>query len=390
MQPRVVFPIAGSRAWTGGLNYLANALRVVAAETPGRFDAVILAGTDLPEDDLARFRGVPGCEIVRDDALTQSARKSMLLRGLVTGRDRAVATLLDRLEIDVVFESAMFLGWRIGRPAIAWIPDLQHRLRPQMFSRGSRLRREVGFRAQIGAGRAVLVSSEDGRAACHRAYRASKGRTTVIHFAIPAPARIADEDARAVADRYELPADYLFMPNQFWVHKNHRLVIEALQLLREHGQDVTVMATGQQLDSYQPDHAPALLREVERLGLQSQFRAPGLVPYEDIMPLMVASSALLNPSLFEGWSTTVEEGRAAGVPMLLSDLPVHREQMGEEASYFNPHSAVSLAAALSDRRPMGEQERRAARERAAREADRRVAAFAEEFCRLMERSASGS
>ena len=361
MQPRVVFPIAGSRAWTGGLNYLANALRVVAAETPGRFDAVILAGTDLPEDDLARFRGVPGCEIVRDDALTQSARKSMLLRGLVTGRDRAVATLLDRLEIDVVFESAMFLGWRIGRPAIAWIPDLQHRLRPQMFSRGSRLRREVGFRAQIGAGRAVLVSSEDGRAACHRAYRASKGRTTVIHFAIPAPARIADEDARAVADRYELPADYLFMPNQFWVHKNHRLVIEALQLLREHGQDVTVMATGQQLDSYQPDHAPALLREVERLGLQSQFRAPGLVPYEDIMPLMVASSALLNPSLFEGWSTTVEEGRAAGVPMLLSDLPVHREQMGEEASYFNPHSAVSLAAALSDRRPMGEQERRAAR-----------------------------
>ena len=41
---------------------------------------------------------------------------------------------------------------------------------------------------------------------------------------------------------------------------------------------------------------------------------------------MCASVALLNPSHFEGWSTTVEEARALGVPMLLSDLDVHLEQ----------------------------------------------------------------
>lgn len=33
----------------------------------------------------------------------------------------------------------------------------------------------------------------------------------------------------------------------------------------------------------------------------------------------------VNPSFYEGWSTTVEEAKSIGVPLLLSDIPVHRE-----------------------------------------------------------------
>ncbi len=41
---------------------------------------------------------------------------------------------------------------------------------------------------------------------------------------------------------------------------------------------------------------------------------------------MLCSTALINPSQFEGWSTTVEEAKSLGVKMLLSDLEVHKEQ----------------------------------------------------------------
>ncbi|NIO41379.1 MAG: glycosyltransferase [Burkholderiales bacterium] len=66
----------------------------------------------------------------------------------------------------------------------------------------------------------------------------------------------------------------------------------------------------------------------------------------DLYALMRGSIAVVNPSLFEGWSTTVEEAKAIGAPLVLSDIAVHREQAGGDAVYFEPHSATQAAAAL--------------------------------------------
>ena len=79
-----------------------------------------------------------------------------------------------------------------------------------------------------------------------------------------------------------------------------------------------------------------------------------MIPYADLAALMQASVALLNPSLFEGRSTPVEEARALGVPLLLSDLAVHREQAGDDAVYFERHSAAALADALQGFQPVPE------------------------------------
>jgi glycosyltransferase involved in cell wall biosynthesis len=53
--------------------------------------------------------------------------------------------------------------------------------------------------------------------------------------------------------------------------------------------------------------------------------------------------AFINPSLFEGWSTSVEESKSMGKRILLSDIPVHREQAPELGIYFNPEDAEDLA-----------------------------------------------
>ena len=47
----------------------------------------------------------------------------------------------------------------------------------------------------------------------------------------------------------------------------------------------------------------------------------------------------------EGWSTTIEEAKALSTHMLLSDIPIHREQ-APDALFFNPHSVDSVATAL--------------------------------------------
>ena len=107
-----------------------------------------------------------------------------------------------------------------------------------------------------------------------------------------------------------------------------------------------VAASGKQVDPYKPGHFQRVLSRLAEAHLKDQFRLLGLIPYEHIAPLMVGSVAVLNPSLFEGWSTSVEEARALGVSMVLSDLPVHKEQAEGLAHFFCRTSAPSLADAL--------------------------------------------
>lgn len=381
--PRVAFTLIGGRNWTGGYNYLLNLLSVLKEEAPGQIVPVLLAGADVPDTELAPFTAIGGCEVVRHPALNENRRSRALLASIMLGRDAQISAVLASQRVDLVFEAATFLGWRLGLPAIAWISDLQHRYLPHLFSRTGWLKREIGFRAQIMSGRTVMVSSLDARVACERFYPMTTSRIHAVRFAVGAKAPMDDVAARAVADRYGLPERYFFMPNQFWAHKNHMLVVQALALLRQRGQRTTVMATGMKADPRNAKYVPSLLRAVSDGGVETDLLMPGVIPYADLLPLMQASTALLNPSLFEGWSTTVEEARAAGVPMVLSDLDVHREQAGDHATYFDRHSVESLADTLANFKPPPFAERLLLREQARVDSDRRVKEFARNFLFLV-------
>ena len=119
---------------------------------------------------------------------------------------------------------------------------------------------------------------------------------------------------------------------------------------------------------------------VEAAGVQSQFRLLGMIPYPDVRGLKRNAAALVNPSLSEGWSTTVEEAKSLGVPLVLSGIAVHREQAGDAAIYFDPSSAESAAAALVEAwRRFDQPGSRSRLLDAARSADERAAQFGADF-----------
>lgn len=343
---RIAFTLIGGKTWTGGYNYLLNLLRVITQRRPGVLHPVLFFGTDVDPQDAAPFRSIDGVEIVISPHMNGARRNASLLRSLVFGADPATRRMFHEHGIEVVFENAQFHGARLGIPAIAWIPDFQHRELPHLFSRAAWWKRELGFRAQIAAGRTIMLSSQDARNACERHYPATVGRTHVVRFAVPSERRPDAAEVRRVRESHGLPERYFYLPNQFWQHKNHLLVIDALALLKQEHPDIVVAASGKQLDPYKPGHFQRTLSRLAEAGLKDQFRLLGLIPYEHIAPLMVGSVAVLNPSLFEGWSTTVEEARALKVPMVLSDLPVHKEQAEGIARFFDRTSAPALADAL--------------------------------------------
>jgi glycosyltransferase involved in cell wall biosynthesis len=150
-------------------------------------------------------------------------------------------------------------------------------------------------------------------------------------------------EPKQVVAQYDLPSCFFYLPNQFWRHKNHQIVIDALGILAERDVDIVVAASGSTENPHDGNYFPGLMQQIERRGLQNNFRYLGMIPLAHVYALLRGCTALLNPSAFEGWSTTVEEAKSFGVPMILSDIGVHREQTTGAALYFGLNDAATLA-----------------------------------------------
>jgi len=383
---RIAFTMIGGRTWTGGYNYLLNLVRALADNVPDQAQAVLFFGTDLGEDDVAPFELIGGVEVVRNPHFNESNKSMRLMQALITGRDKFAAAEFRSRHIDVVFESAQFFGWQFPVPAVAWFPDFQHRYLRHLFSSKAYWMREIGFRSQIMSNRQIMLSSEDARSDCERFYHGARGRTHVVSFAVPADNVFDFVSARKVADQYGLPEAFFFLPNQFWKHKNHKCVIQALQIVKARGYDVVVAVSGKQLDPRDAAHFPDLQSLIRNFDLEHNFRLLGLIPHAHILALMRSCSALINPSTFEGWSTTVEEAKGLGTPMILSSLRVHKEQ-NSHAIFFDADSPEQLAEILIDFVPLSRTRRAAIEEAAYGQAADNMRLFARQFSELMQFSA---
>lgn len=362
----------------GGYYYLLNLLCVLRKFESEQITPILLVGEDEAQERLTPFQNLPGLEIRRSSALNRSRQTSVAARALLLGSDPQIRAFLREAALDVLFEAAVFYGWRPGCRVLAWFPDFQHRALPHLFRLVGWWRRELGFRLQVTAKRHVIVSSQDALALALRHYLLPE-RVSVVRFALPPPSYHDVERISETVAKYGLPKRYFFMPNQFWLHKNHLLVIEALARLAKHGDVPTVLASGQQVDPRDHVHLDRVREAVHRHGLDPYFLMPGLLPKEDMAPLLLGATALLNPSLYEGWSTPVEEAKSAGVPMILSDLDVHREQAEGQAVFFARHDPGALADVLlyfTDQDPEVRQRRR---ELAGTQAELRIAQFAHAF-----------
>jgi glycosyltransferase involved in cell wall biosynthesis len=192
-------------------------------------------------------------------------------------------------------------------------------------------------------GRTVMLSSESALRDCKAYYPAIAGRASVVRFASRPPAELLTANPGEVTRQYNLPGRFFYLPNQFWRHKNHMVVVEALSILKARGANIVIAASGSREDPREPDYFDTVLKQVGERDLSNNFRYLGLIPLPHVYALLRVCTALINPSRFEGWSTPVEEAKSFGVPMILSDLDVHREQTAGLAMYFGTDDPTALA-----------------------------------------------
>ena len=317
-----------SPTWTGGAHYLKNlfvALRSLEADIQP--EIVLLVSRHKPASayrHLIDFADEVLYAPIRYSMGRFLARRAGRFAGSLD-KGFSIGAFLRKRRVELVFSMDSF-GPQFSVPLLGWIPDFQHLHLPEMFPPEEVEARNHNILRIAHSARRVILSSH----AAFGDFRdfapqfATKG--ALLPFVAQVPPGTFDTDPGWVCDMYNLPRRYIYLPNQFWKHKNHRLVIEALRLLKHEYPEIVVVCTGNTADPRNPDHFASLKAAIARHGLRDNIIILGLIPYSHVFPLMRQSLAVLQPSLFEGWSTTVEEAKSVGKPMLLSDIPVHREQ----------------------------------------------------------------
>lgn len=348
---RFAIPPIGGKGWFGGWMYMRNLVRALSEYGDPDIETLLFLGPERADDPYVRdLPTLPRTRVVIDPAFAEDRVRGGIARTLATGRNAPILKAFARERVDVAFAPAIYLGWRSEIPVIAWFPDFQHRRMPHMFARAAWWKRDLGFRAQVASSAAIVLSSQDAEHDCLAAYPAAQGRTRVARFAVPIDSWPDADTAWARLRAEGLPEDFVFLPNQLWQHKNHALAIDAAGLLARHGSRRLILATGYGEDPRRPGYRAELDARIAALGAGTHIRLLGSVDHGLVQAMMICAATLLNPSRFEGWSTTVEEARAAGTPMLLSDLPVHREQ-APDARFFGIDDAVALADAIEATEP---------------------------------------
>ncbi|MDQ3001283.1 MAG: glycosyltransferase family 4 protein [Fibrobacterota bacterium] len=329
------------QSWLGGINYFRNLLQAVHDLPEGRIQPVILTGFNT---DPGLMRDFPPIRILKTRMLDHKHPMNLLRKAIkaATGFDLLLEILCRRHGINVLSHSK-FLRPGSKVKTLAWIFDFQHKHFPEWFDAREIKRRDSEFARACRHSDRVIVSSRTAQADLAAFHRDYTGKSRVLNFVAGIPKIDNALDSGKLGEEYRLPGKYFHVPNQFWIHKNHRVLVEALAVLRKDGRAVHLVATGHTHDNRHPRHFEELIGFAKQAGVEKEFQVLGIVPYGIMRTIMENSVAVLNPSLFEGWSTTVEEAKSLGKHTILSAIPVHLEQAPERGDFFDPGDPAALA-----------------------------------------------
>ncbi len=229
----------------------------------------------------------------------------------------------------------------LDAPSAVTLHDVQHLDLPRLFSRSERLFRKAAYQRSARAARLVIVPSAFVRDRAAARLGIPAERVRVIHLGLDRTRFTPGEDERE---------PFLLYPARPWPHKNHGRLFEALALLRSERSDLRLVLTGSGRFGPVPD------------GVEVK----GLVPPDELVELYRRASALVFPSLYEGFGQPPLEAMACGCPVAAARAGSLPEVCGDAARLFDPFSPGEIAAAVHDVLDAPEKWRRRGLERAAR------------------------
>jgi glycosyltransferase involved in cell wall biosynthesis len=163
----------------------------------------------------------------------------------------------------------------------------------------------------------------------------SQEKISVTYEGVDARLTIGDQritKKRLIADPY-----YIYVGNAY-PHKNLETLLMAFQRTKGH----KLVLVGKDDFFYK-----RLRNKVEEMNLGKSIIFFGPADDRQLTNLYTHAKAFVFPSLMEGFGLPALEALSLGCPVVVSDIPIFHEILGDAAVYFNPHDSRDLATKLT-------------------------------------------
>lgn len=224
-----------------------------------------------------------------------------------------------------------------------WIPDFQEYYLPHFFSKLEVYTRKAINKEMANTNYPIVFSSKTAAADFDKFYQNNKNKKRILSFTSFIDESYKQIRLETLQQKFNITKPYFIVANQFWKHKNHFVVLKALLLLKENFPKFQLVFTGKESDYRNPDYFTTIKNFVAKHELQEQVLFLGFIDRKEQLQLMANAIAIIQPSLFEGWSTVAEDAKALNQFILISDIPLHKEQIQQNCLFFNPEDEHDLA-----------------------------------------------
>jgi len=331
-----------SPKWMGGVNYFKNLLFALSTYKENNVELFLFFGKKSDKKIIKLLE--PYATIIQDSVFDRKSIKWYFDMACRVVLDRKLFTIFSLKKYGITHLSHSGTLKHSKIKTYPWIPDFQHIHLPQFFSDKEINARNKAYERFFKYGTQVILSSYDAQNDAEKFIPKYKNKAKVLQFVSqpdPSYFSLEQKDFEALKVKYNLPNEFYYLPNQFWQHKNHLLVFKAVRELKKLGREIVVICTGHLNDSRNKDYIEVIRNFIHNNNLEKNILLLGLIEYREVYTLMKYSIAVINPSLFEGWSSTVEECKSVGKNMILSDINVHMEQYAE-SDFFEKDSHDSI------------------------------------------------
>jgi len=258
---------------------------------------------------------------------------------------------LEKKKVDLIYfvSQSRYASYVHSINYIFTLFDLCHRDYPEFPEKRKNRTFEIlenHFNKNLPRAVAILVESSLGKKNVVSKYRVDENR---VHIFPMGPAPIInslnfekdnnlERNFLNIKEKYDLKYDYIFYPAQFWAHKNHIYILEALNILKkENSLSIGAIFSGSDMGNL------SYIKSMTKImNLEDRVRFVGFVSDEELISLYSHSVALVMPTYFGPTNIPPLEAFKLNVPVLYSDIPGLREQACKAALFLDLNDPRSL------------------------------------------------
>ena len=356
IRKQAIFLVKYDKLWLGGLYYkkhLISSLKLIGSELN------IVIYTELKNIDLVK-------ELLDDNTIIFRAYDPPIAKGFWSIElfcrkyfNKSLIGVFDKYLINGCFifdfDDVGILRAKRKSKRIYWIPDLQDIFLPNNFSKDELDKRNAKYNFISANAKKVVFSSFDSLEAFKKQFSKvirSRLDCYTLRFTVSHPVLNIENWSLLKTPNGLVDLNnkrYFIVSNQFMKHKNHEIVVNALSVIVEKNNDVLVLFTGKTEDPRFPNYFNSVVELIIKLNLSDNIMITGVIDRVQQLQLLKNSLAVIQPSFFEGWNSTVEDVKLLNANLIVSNIDIHKEQLVDyPALFFNPNDCKELSLVLSD------------------------------------------